>query len=61
MRMGPQPQIHVPEPRVGREASETLEKQDKEGGQKGKAEQWGMMSHRRARDTSGGPWVPILT
>lgn len=41
MEREPQSQIYVPEPRVSGEASETLEKQDKKGRQKGKAEQWG--------------------
>lgn len=53
MRREPQPQIHIPKPRRSGEAGETLERQDKEGRQEGKAEQWGMYELVQGKAT---PW-----
>lgn len=51
--MGPQPHIHVSEPRVSREASETLGKLNRDGEQKGEAEHGVRINWCRARGHLG--------
>lgn len=53
MRTGPQPQLHVPESRVSREASETLEKLDTVVREKSKAERGVCVSWCRTRGHLG--------
>lgn len=53
MEMGPQPHIHVSEPRVSREASETLGKLNRDGEQKGEAECGVHISWCRTREHLG--------